>query len=47
MLSGGLRESVSIEHGFATEAALVLLINLVFLFFVGRKQPFFDGWQCA
>ena len=38
MLSGGLRESVSIEHGFVTEASLVFLINLVFLFFVGRQR---------
>ena len=36
MLSGGLREGVGLEMGFAAEAGLVFVINLLFLYFVGE-----------
>ena len=36
MLSSGLREGIALEVGFATEAGLVFIINLLFLYFVGE-----------
>ena len=38
MLSGGLREGITLETGFATEAGLVFLFILLFLYFVGEKR---------
>ena len=38
MLSGGLREGITLETGFATEAGLVFVFILLFLYFVGEKR---------
>jgi hypothetical protein len=40
MLSGGLREGVALEVGFATEAGLVFIINLLFLYFLGEINQY-------
>mmetsp|Transcript_35393 Transcript_35393/g.78569 ORF Transcript_35393/g.78569 Transcript_35393/m.78569 type:complete len:266 (+) Transcript_35393:169-966(+) len=43
-LSGGLRDGVALELGFACEAVLTMILNLIFLYSMGAKRKAVTTW---